>query len=73
MTSDDLTLDQIDKIRESLSPGIRYLAKFIERMERAWPANVPLLTTAYKASDAALSLSQGLHYRDCPGVGQRAK
>jgi hypothetical protein len=74
MDSGDLTPQQAAKMRDALTPCVRWLHKLQRRMElRGFPLTDELFQAAAQAYDAAHALTMKLHYLSCKsGVGRSA-
>ncbi len=73
MTSDDLTRDQVQQIRDSLAPSLGYLSRLLARMEQEFPADDALLARVRMARNAMQDLAMALHYQGCSGVGRQGR
>ena len=73
MDSGDLTREQVEKVRDVLTPHVRYLHKLITRMDRrGFPLDDELYQAVLKAYDAMRSVYTTLHYLSCKsGVGRK--
>jgi hypothetical protein len=63
----DLSPEQILKVRASIRRQLRYLNRLLERMtRRGFPGNDPLYLTALRAQAEVQGLYVALHYASCP-------
>lgn len=72
MTSDDLTKSQAKAIVKALFPGVNYLVRLKERMEKSgFPGNDKLYQLVCTACEASNRLSNEVHYISCDGSIER--
>jgi hypothetical protein len=75
VTSDDLTPDQAERLKDVVGRQLRFLNRLVARMQqRQFPTDDPLWIGAIAARNAAQDLFVAAHYAGCKsGVGRSAK
>ena len=74
MDRETIKKSQAKVISSALFPGMNYLYRLKERMQKVgFPHNDKLYLLVYNASDAMHRLSVEVHYLSCDGVGNPLK
>jgi hypothetical protein len=74
LTQETITTKQAKQVRAAMEPGFAYLACLVQRMDKAFKPDDPLMAKTRKAYDAMHAMMMAWHYASCQsGVGMAPK
>jgi hypothetical protein len=65
LTQETITTKQAKQVRAAMEPGFAYLARLVQRMDKAFKPTDPLFQKTQRAYDAMHAMMSAWHYASC--------